>query len=82
MKRPSTIRREFERYADKRQAGVSAAVTQDIRTSEALLRQARAVLFFIKEGVSDTAPNLAERELIRLICDVAILTQKKVAKHG
>lgn len=77
MKKPSTIRKEHEQYADTRQLNATTALMRDIRTNEGLLRQARAVLFFIKEGVSDTAPNLAERELIRLVADVCL----RVTKH-
>ena len=80
MKRPSTIRKEFERYADTRQANADAGLARDIRTSAALLRQAKAVLFFIKEGVSEHAPNLTEREFIRLIADVCLMVLKHKEK--
>lgn len=82
MKRPATIRKEYERYADKRQLNESALLFQEIRTSTALQRQAKAVLFFVQEKVSETSPMLAERELIRLICDVCLLVMKQKGKQN
>lgn len=67
MKRPATLRKAYESYAVRQDA---VSDLQAVTTSDALLRQARNVLFFIKEGVSETAPFLAERELIRLIAEV------------
>lgn len=80
MKRIATIRAEHERYADKRNATVSAELTRDIRTSDALLKQAKAVLYFIGEGGSEQVPNMAERELIRLIADVCVMVNRKGLK--
>ncbi len=78
MKKPATIRKEHERYADKRNLDESNALFSDIRTNAALLKQAQAVIFFLREDISETAPFLAERELIRLVADVAL----RVKKHG
>lgn len=82
MKRPATIRKEYERYADARQLNESVLLFQEIRTSTALQRQAKAVLFFIQEGLSETSPMLAERELIRLIADVALLVMQHKGKQN
>ncbi len=76
MKRPSTIRKEHERYADKRNFEMSNALSADIRTNAALLKQAQCVLFFIREQVSDQAPFLAERELTRFVADVCFRVMK------